>query len=401
MALGALAANRGRSILTVLSITIGAFAIVLMSSLADSGLETLARGIEDLGGARILMVFPKTPERAAGKQFAYASGMNITDRDRTFEDLPHVRAVSLFSTPDDQEIIAESGARTKSSVVASDERFFSLFHMKLARGRLFTDEENRGREAVCIVGPKLVDKLGGLEDPLGRMLTVGPLRCRVIGLLADNERFGVSFGFEWNDLVVVPSETFGDAYAAARSAAHIIVQTDAPSSNDLVKRIVNARLSRRHPGVDDFSIFDLATFMTEWDSVNRVMGLIVAVLAGIALFVGGVGVMNMMLVAVSERVREIGIRKALGAPPRSISAQFLTEAVLLSALGGVAGVTLGLGVAVGAAALIRHSVKTWQLSLAPVATVSALLVTMAIGVVFGWLPAKRAAALDPIEAMRR
>jgi putative ABC transport system permease protein len=401
-ALGSLLANRARSILTVLSITIGAFAIVLMSSLAESGLSTMAKSIEDLGGARIIMVFPKQPERGQAKQFAYATGMRLADRERTFEDLPHVEGVSLFSSQWRQEVMAESGARTTASVVAADAHFFETMRMKVARGRAYTEEENRGREAVCIVGPKLAEKIGpSASEPLGRYLTVGALRCRISGVFADNDRWGVGFGFDWNNVVVAPSEAFADRDPKIPQSARIMVKTDGVSSNELVKRLVNARLSARHPGVDDFGLFDFSGFMTEWKKIDLAMEFIVAVLAGIALFVGGIGVMNMMLVAVTERVKEIGIRKALGAPPRTIGAQFLAEAVVLSTFGGAIGVLLGLGVAMGAGAIIRRGIATWQLSLAPWAAISAILVTTLIGVSFGWLPAKKAARLDPIEAMRR
>jgi putative ABC transport system permease protein len=402
LALAALAGRRGRSALTVLSITIGAFAIVVMSALAESGSATIAKGIEDLGGARILFVVQKTPERAEAKQEAYRKGLTLQDRDRYFQGLPHVEAASMFSRLGRREVMAESGARATTSVVAADAPFFDVFHMKVRRGSAFSDDENRGRAPVCIVGHKLAEKIGPSEtEPLGRFLTVGALRCRITGVFANNERFGVGFGFDWTDLVVVPSETMGDLEPRVLERASIFVKTDAPSSNELVKRLVNARLSSRHPGLDDFTLFDFSGAMQKFAFVFTVMELIVAVLAGIALLVGGVGVMNMMLVAVTERTKEIGIRKALGARASAIGAQFLTEAILLSTLGGGVGVALGLGSAAGAGALIARSLTTWQASLAPGAAISALVVTVVIGVGFGWLPAKNAARLDPVEAMRR
>jgi putative ABC transport system permease protein len=402
MALGALAANRARSALTVLSITIGAFAIVVMTSLAQSGLETIARGLEELGGARILFVVQKRPERGEAKQAAYARGLTLTDRDRTFADIPHVSGLTLFSRLGKKEVTAESGLRATTSIVASDAGFFDVFRMNVARGRAFTDEENRGRAAVCVVGHKLAEKIGPKPtEPLGGFLSVGAFRCRVVGVLADNDRFGTNFGFDWTDLVVAPGEAMGDLDPTVVSRASVFVKTDAPSSNEIVKRLVNARLSARHPGVDDFTLFDLSGVMTRFRAIFAGMELVVALLAGIALLVGGVGVMNMMLVAVSERVKEIGIRKALGARPRAIGVQFLTEAVLLSTLGGTTGVLSGLGVAALSSALIARVLRHWQTSLAPGAAVTALVVTTAIGIGFGWLPARKAASLDPIEAMRR
>jgi putative ABC transport system permease protein len=402
MAASALRANRARSALTVLSITIGAFAIVVMSSLAESGLRTLDRGVEELGGARILLAVQKTPERAEDKKAAYASGWSLADRDRLFHDLPHVVDLSLFSRLGKREVMAESGLRATTSLVAVDARFFDVFRMKVGRGRAFTEDENRGRQALCVVGHKLAAKIGPLPDePLGRFLSVGSLRCRVVGVLADNDRFGVGFGFDWTDLVLVPSETMGDFEARVLERASVLVQTDSPSSNELVKRLINTRLSARHPGIDDFTLFDFSGFMDRFRSIYAAMELIVALLAGIALFIGGVGVMNMMLVAVSERVREIGLRKALGARPSAIGAQFLTESVMLSAFGGGAGVLAGVGVAALASALIGRFLTSWQPSMAPWASVAALSVSIGIGVLFGWLPARKAAQLDPIQALRR
>jgi putative ABC transport system permease protein len=401
-AASALLQHRGRSALTVLSITIGAFAIVVMSSLAESGHLTLERGIEELGGARLLLVLQKTPERGAAKQSAYPRGLTLADRDELFEAVPHVTGLSLFSRIGKKEVIAESGARVSTHVLATDARFLDAFRMRVGRGRAFTEDENRGRAALCVIGHKTAEKIGpSPSEPLGRFLTVGPLRCRIVGVLADNERFGVSFGFDWNDLVVVPSETMGDLEARVLQRASIMVTTDAPSSNELVKRLLNARLLLRHPGVDDFTLLDFSGVMERFGVIFSTMKLIVALLAGIALFVGGVGVMNMMLVAVSERVREIGLKKALGARPGTIGAQFLAEAVMLSGAGGAAGVALGLLCALGVSLAIAHAVKSWQLALAPPAAGAAFVVSMVIGVGFGWLPAKKAAALDPIEALRR
>ena len=273
--------------------------------------------------------------------------------------------------------------------------------MRVARGRAFTDEENRARAPLCVVGHKLVEKTAP-GDALGHALTVGPLRCRVAGVLARQQ-----IGSAW------ASASTGRTSSSSRSGrwaisedgvkeqVSVIVKTDDPGSNDVVKRMVNARMMARHPGVDDFTLFDFATFMARFQKVFLVMELIVALLASIALLIGGVGVMNMMLVAVSERFEEIGIRKALGASPRDIGAQFLTEAVMLSTTGGAVGVGLGLAVALGASVLIARFLTTWQTSLAPVAAVAALAVSLGIGAVFGVLPARRASRLDPVEAMRR
>ncbi|MDB4941335.1 MAG: Macrolide-specific ABC-type efflux carrier [Labilithrix sp.] len=399
LAAGAVAATRGRSALTVLSITIGAFAIVVMSSLAESGLVTIARGVEELGGARIVLVATKEPVRGEAKQNAYVRGISLVDRERTFRDLPHVEGISMYTVLGKRDATSGSVSRARTDLVASDARFFDVFHMRVARGRAFTEEENRGQAALCVIGHKLAAQIDG--DPLGQHLTVGPFRCRVSGVLADNDRFGVGFGFDWTDLVIAPAEAVANVEPEVRTEAEILVRTDSPGSNEAVKRLVNARLVARHPGVDDFQIFDFRGVMKRFDTIFGTMELIVALLAGIALLIGGVGVMNMMLVAVSERVKEIGLRKALGARPREISAQFLTEAIILSLAGGAVGVGAGLAASIGASAVVAHFLPSWQRSLATGPTITALVVSIGIGVVFGWLPAQQAARLDPTQAMRR
>ncbi|MBX3227131.1 MAG: ABC transporter permease [Labilithrix sp.] len=402
MAASALAANRGRSLLTVLSITIGAFAIVVMSSLAESGLNTLAKGIEDLGGARILLMWSKSPVRGQNKQFAYETGIRPVDRERIAKDLPHVEALSLYSQMGELDAMAESGLKARPSVIAGDAAFFEAFSLPLGHGRLFDDADNREHAPVCVVGKKLAEQVfPAPAEPVGSLLTIGALRCRVIGALGNTERFGVGFGFDWTDLVVVPTEAMQDVNPQTQNQAILFVKTDAASSNDIVKRLINARMEQRHPGVDDFEILDFSGGMKEFHMMFMTLELIVAVLAGIALFVGGVGVMNMMLVAVSERVTEIGLRKALGASPRTIGTQFLIESTLLSVFGGATGTALGIATATLASILIAKKFATWQHSVAPWAVLAALVVTFVIGVGFGWLPAKKAAGLDPVEAMRR
>ena len=180
-----------------------------------------------------------------------------------------------------------------------------------------------------------------------------------------------------------------------------LVKTDDPSHNEIVKRIMNSILSSRHHGVDDFEMFDFSRIMDKWDSLFFVMRIIVGFNAGIALLVGGVGVMNMMLVSVSERVREIGIRKALGAAPRDILWQFLFESIVLSGSGGLVGVVAGVFSAAGASALIRHFKPMWLSVVSPGAVIAATTVSLGIGVLFGFVPALRAARLSAIEAIRR
>jgi putative ABC transport system permease protein len=227
------------------------------------------------------------------------------------------------------------------------------------------------------------------------------VRCRVIGQLANQDRWGVDMGFDWLDVAVLPFETIADVDPVAKPAMAFVLKTDRESSNDLVKRITNALLSDRHHSADDFQIIDFARFMDKFDALFGTMRAIVGFIAGIALLVGGIGVMNMMLVSVSERVREIGIRKALGASPRDIAAQFLWEAIVLAGSGGAIGVGAGIGVAILAGIGIHQFKPMWVTVVARSAVIAALVVSVGIGVLFGFFPARRASRLSAIEAMRR
>ncbi len=396
-------AHRFRSLLTVLSVTFGAFSIVLMSSLAESGLATLSKGIEDLGGARLVDVGVKNPERAEGKTASYSRGITVADRDLLFSAVPHVVEKSMFSELWRRDVAGDSGVLTRTDVVAADAGFLDLFRMRLAHGRGFTDEENRSHAKVCVVGHKLAKKLWGGDDPesLGRWLTVGGVRCQVIGQLANQERWGINFGFDWLDVLVVPIDTYADYDPDVQKQAELLFKTDDSRMNEPVKRIINALLVERHHGVDDFQIFDFAGFMDKFHQTFMIMKIIVGFIAGIALLVGGVGVMNMMLVSVAERVREIGIRKAIGASPFDIGAQFLLEAMVLSGSGGGIGVSGGVGAAVLAGAIIHGMKPMWVSEVSTSAAVIAVTVSVVVGVVFGLFPAVRASRLDAITAIRR
>lgn len=397
----ALTGHAFRSSLTVLSIMVGAFAIVLMSSLADGGRLTIKKGIEELGGARLLFVSPRAPVRASPVlQSAYPRGFGLADRDAVFTDMPHVVERCTYGTPGLSDVSSDEGKTVRSDFVAADAGMLHLLRMPVGRGITFTEEDNRAHAQVCVIGPKTAQKLF-TGEPLGRMLNVRGGRCRVIAVLADNDRFGVNFGFDWEDLVLMPFEAAADLVPDLRGSAELVLKSDDPASNDVIKRIVNARMKERRHGVDDFEIFDFARVMESFDKIFVITEAIVGLISGIALFIGGIGVMNMMLVSVSERVREIGIRKALGATPADIGRQFIAESLLLSGGGGLVGVAAGAAGALGAELLIHHFMKAWVVQISTPAALIALAVSVGVGVVFGYFPARRAAGLDPIEAMRR
>ncbi|WP_224360437.1 ABC transporter permease [Hyalangium versicolor] len=392
----ALAAHRLRTLLTTLSITIGAFAIVLMSSLAEGGITTLNRGIEEIGGTRLIFVVPTVPER---KQGMFTTGFEQRDARWLLEGVPHVAESTVFAALGMRDVTSNEGQQDRTHLVAGSSSFFEVFRMRVDHGRAFSEDEDQRHARVCVAGPKLAAKLWQ-GDALNRVVTIGGLRCRVIGVLAQNERFGIDFGFDWLDVLVAPLGAITDVEARTRDETTIVAKTVDARANAHVQRILNARLMERHHGVIDFKVHDFSSIISQLDTIFGLAQVLVAVIAGIALLIGGVGVMNMMLISVSERVSEIGIRKALGAAQRDISAQFLCEAVMLSGFGGLLGTLSGALAAALAAALVRSALPTWVGSVSVPAVMVAMAVSLGVGISFGWLPARQAGRLDPVTAMR-
>jgi putative ABC transport system permease protein len=250
------------------------------------------------------------------------------------------------------------------------------------------------------VGNKVADELFE-GNAVGQRISFMGIRCLVVGQSAKLARFGMNFGFDWEKFVLLPVESLREISPMAAQGVYLVAKTTDVQHNDIVKRVANAVMTHRHNGVDDFEIWDFAGVMGEFAMIFMILKLIVGFVASISLLVGGVGVMNMMFVSVSERTKEIGIRKALGASPRAIEAQFLFEAVFLSSIGGVLGISTGIAAAVGANILVKSLEDAWVGTISVPAVVVALAVSLGVGIGFGFVPAKRAAALDAVDAMRR
>jgi putative ABC transport system permease protein len=401
IAAGVLRAHKVRSLLTVVSITIGAFSIVLMTSLADSGLKTLFVGIEELGGSRLLSVWRKSPDAMEARQLSYTRGLTRQDAE-ALRGIPHLRDVTQLVTLRNKVLHADTGAQVAGDIVAGDGRFFSFFRYRAAQGRLFDAHDIASHARVCVVGDVLADKIFGPgEQVIGRSISVLGARCRIIGRLAKVDRWGIRFGWPWDEVLAIPLETLSDFMRADLDRGRqLFLQTDSPRHNDVVKRIMNARLMERHHDVDDFAIFDLEKRLQGFFQIFLIMKVVVALIAAITMLVGGVGIMNIMLVSVAERVREIGIRKALGASPRDIGRQFLVEAVLLSLAGGLIGVASGMGAAIGGSRIIAHFKPSWVTSISEPAVLASVTVALLVGGLFGYFPARRAGRMDPVEAIR-
>ena len=388
--------HKFRSALTLISIAIGTFSIVLMSSLANSGTTTMVRGIEEVGGARMVIVFPKEPEKAEKKRASYSRGLTMDDVNGLQGRIPHLHALGMMTELGDQEVRHAGKLGLRADYVGGSEDFLASFGMKLVAGRNLDRQDLDNSRRVVILGHGVANKM--FSDPeaaVGQIMRVGTDNVRVVGVLGEVKRLGVRFGFDWNDFVLVPITMFGPKTQGA-----IIMVTTGAEHNDLAKRIAVAILKDRHHGVDDFQAFDFAVIMEQLEKIFSVMHLIAGLIAGVALLAGGIGVMNILLVSVSERVREIGVRKALGAPDRAIGLQFLFESALLSSLGGLLGALLGCAGALLSGPIIRTQTDAWVAVISFGAVAAALVASLVIGVFFGLVPARKASRLMVVDCLR-
>jgi putative ABC transport system permease protein len=372
-----------------------------MISLADSGIQTLFAGFEALGGSRMIMVWRKSPDAMESKQASYSRGLTKQDV-VALKDIPHLQDLTEFVSMRNQGVQNDRGTQASADVVAIDGSFLQLFRYRAAQGRMIDEHDVINHARVCVLGHELIKKLFPTEGTiLGRTISVLGSHCKVIGVLEKTDVWGMRFGWEWDNILALPLETGADiAKKMVDNGRSIFLLSESSEYNESIKRIMNARLMERHHGVDDFTLFDLKSRLEGFAQVFQIMKVIVGLLAGITILVGGVGIMNIMLVSVSERVREIGIRQALGAGPKDISRQFLVEAMLMSGIGGFIGIIMGICCALLGSFIIKHFKPSWITTLSYPAILAALLVAVLIGILFGYFPARKASRLDPVVAMR-
>ena len=381
-----------RSALTTLGIVIGVFAVVTMVTLGNAATLAVKTQISSLG-ANVLTLVP-------GQGFGRGGGappppFKLADADAIRSQVAGLTAVS----PQVQSSAAavRNAANWSTSVTGIDNAYLDAESWAITDGRRFTAAEQQSGRAVCLVGNTVRLKLYPTEQALGTSLRIGNVSCEVIGLLATRGQGG--FGQDADDTVLMPLKAVQRRFTGNQDIRAIIVAADpAYDSADIQNAIASLMRERRSitgGKQDDFSIFDTRQIADTLSSTTRLLTSVVGAVAAISLLVGGIGIMNIMLVSVTERTREIGIRLAIGAVARDVMMQFLVEAVVLSCLGGAIGLVLALGatIALSAAAGLPFQFE-------PGVNAVAFVFSALIGVVFGYFPARRAAALNPIDALR-
>jgi putative ABC transport system permease protein len=394
----ALTTNLLRSILTMLGIIIGVAAVITMIAVGSGAQKRIEEQIKGLG-SNVMLVLPGALS-TSGVRLGAQTGQSLTELDARAiaVDVPEVQAAAPSLRTTTQVVVGNSNWSTSLFGTTSD--YFEVRDWPLAEGRNFEPGEASGK--VAIVGQTVVDQLFGGADPIDQVIRVRQVPLTVIGVLSRKGQN--SIGQDQDDIVVVPISTYryriqGMSAGRPKRVGSISVKVREGQSMKAAEENIRELLRQRHrlqPGQDDdFSIRNLTEMLAAQEESSRVMTLLLAAVASVSLLVGGIGIMNIMLVSVTERTREIGLRMAVGARSRDILGQFLIEAVTLSLIGGAIGVLLGALSTWGVAAFAG-----WQVALEPQAVALAVGFSAAVGVFFGFYPARRAAALLPIQALR-
>jgi putative ABC transport system permease protein len=384
--------NALRSFLTILGIVIGVAAVIAMVTIGNG---TTAKVSADLAKLGTNLLFARPGQFGPGRASTDAKPFNMNDVDALKSQLLGVRAVAPVAQKS-VKVIYRAENRTVP-VTGTDNDYFVTGDWLLAAGRQFLEGEIRGGRAACIIGQTVREKLFGYADPIGQSLRVGTISCEVIGLLETKGQS--STGIDQDDTVLLPLRAFHRRIAGNTDVGTILVSAREGVDTAKVQVDIERLLrERRHivPGAeDDFSVRDMKQLVQTTVGTTTVLTGLLGAVAAVSLLVGGIGIMNIMLVSVTERTREIGIRLAIGALESQVLTQFLVEAVVLSLFGGLIGILLGLGLA-----WMTTSGLSVPFLVDPTIVLIAFGFSALVGVIFGYFPARRAARLDPIEALR-
>jgi putative ABC transport system permease protein len=392
IALGALRANWFRALLTAVGVVIGVASLIMVTAVSDGASHQIAASIQRLG-ANVVEV--------DGEFISVGTRQSATDRTITPGDVAEIAKlpeISLVAPHQDIEsqVVSAGRFQTNTWLVGMTPSYASVYNQRIARGRGITNaDQSFGRE-VMVLGLDAAARLFPGQDAIGKTVRVGSHEFEVIGLQA---RRGQLADENLDNRIFVPLRVVTRVLLGGANVVHLSVRASSASEVTPAEDAMSEVLLRRHalpPGYpEDFSTQDQASILKEGQAASTTFKALTFALGGISLLVGGIGIMNMMLVSVHERTREIGIRKSVGASPFMVQAQFLIEAIVLSTLGGVAGVLAGIG-----SVNVIGSLAGWETLISVPSLVIAFSVALVIGLVFGYYPARRASRLDPISALR-
>jgi len=392
LAVSRLAAARLRAVLTMLGVIIGVGSIVALVSVAQGATSGITDRIQNLG-TNLLTVQPGSSTSGFVRQGAGSATTLTLGDSEAIASLTDVAAVAPQVSA--QAVVVAGDKNTTTSIVGTTTDYLAVRTYEIWQGSFLTDVANQESLRVAVLGSTTADDLALDENSIGSEIMVGGIPFRVVGILQSKGSSGIG---SQDDQVLVPIATAQRYFISGTKVRSIAVSVASADQIALTKARLTALLQERHGtnGTnDDFNISDQAQLLDTFSSVTGLLTLLLAGIASISLVVGGIGIMNIMLVSVRERTREIGIRKAIGARGSDILLQFLVEALVLSLLGGLIGIVLGV-----AASAVIAAIAGWGFSFSPITVVVAVGFSLVVGVVFGVWPARQAAGLDPITALR-
>ena len=392
----AIFANKVRSVLSILGILIGVAAVIAMLGLGAGAKQSMEQQLASLG-SNLLVVYTGSSRPTVGP-----SGSNISfsleDVELLKKSLDNIVDISGRVDARGSKSTVQFGEKTWNPTVSGASAAYATMRAaQPTKGRFFTEAEDRARARVALVGLRVIEKLFGDQDPIGQQIKINKVYFEVIGILPEK---GASTWQDQDDIVVIPLETAMRRTFGYDNVQMIDVQVDDPINITKVEDQIRSLLAVRKrlepdQAKESIQVRNMSEIRDAISSTSKIMSTLLAIIAGISLLVGGIGVMNIMLVSVTERTREIGLRKALGATPIDIKTQFLVEAMLLSVMGGTTGVALGWGVAQIAAAATG-----WSFLVSPSSVAAVTTITMLVGIIFGYWPAQKASKLLPIVALK-
>jgi len=386
--------NLMRSSLTILGIVIGVAAVITMVTIGKGATLQVTSDISKLG-TNLLLVRPGQHRRGMGGSQSTSDKFKIEEANAISREISGLAGVAPMASQVTQAIYGNENWSTPA--IGSNRDYLKVCNWQLESGRQFTDSELRGGKDVCILGATVRKELFGGQNPLGNTISLKKLSCRVIGVLKSKGQSG--FGMDQDDFVLIPLRMFQRRIAGNLDVNSIYISAeDGVSTSKVEQDIERLMRERRHIAEgkdDDFNVRDMQEIISMMTGATKILTGLLGAVAAVSLLVGGIGIMNIMLVSVTERTREIGIRLAIGALERNVLMQFLVEAVVLSSFGGVIGIILGITTAaLGSRALSVPFVFD------PGIVAIAFLFSAAVGVIFGFFPARQAGRLDPIDALR-
>ena len=391
LALRSIRRNLLRSFLTILGIVIGVSAVITMVTLGNGATLAVQNQIASLG-TNLLQV---RPGQRLGPGSGSAPAFKDVDADAIAQQIGGIQAVAPEGRTGGTVVAA--GRNWTTSIIGSTNAWLETGNWQVHLGRAFRPEELRAGAAVCLIGATLQRELFGGQDPAGQLLRVKAFACEVIGVLASKGQG--AFGNDQDDVVLLPLATLQRRVTGSTRVQTLLVSMQDGSDPERVKASLRELLRERRKlaetDEDNFNILDTRQLADTLSGTTKVMTMLLGAVAAVSLLVGGIGIMNIMLVSVTERTREIGLRLAIGALEREVLLQFLIEAVVLAALGGVIGIVLAT-----AASLLLAQLMQVPYVFSPGVNLLSFVFSAGIGVLFGYFPARRAARMDPIEALR-